>query len=87
MKVFQVSDCDWWMAETAEQARESAAECYGTDLDDFPLDEIKELSDEQMVTLKLYDEDEETTRTFAEQFSKRIREGVTKPEIFASTEY
>jgi hypothetical protein len=87
MKVFQVSDCDWWMAETAEQARDSAVECYGADLDDFPLDEIDELSDDQMQSLKFYDEDENVTRTFAEQLSRRIREGATKPEIFASTEY
>lgn len=89
MRIFQVNDCDWWMAESAEQARNSAIEAYGGDDDDcvLPLEEIEEVSATEMERLKFHDEDEEETRTFKEQLAKRIREGAAKPEIFASTEY
>jgi len=88
MKVFRVNDCDWWMAETALQARDAAIEFYGSGVDDvYALDEIAEVSAEAMSRLKVGDEDDGKTRTFSEQVAKRIKEGATKPEMFASTEY
>jgi hypothetical protein len=88
MRVFRVNDCDWWMAKDARQARDAAVSFYGNGQDDvYALDEIAEVSEEAMDRLKLGDEDDGKTRTFREQVAKRINDGVTKPEIFASTEY
>lgn len=89
MRVFKVSDCDWWIAETAQQARDSAAQFYGDDAEDcvFDLEEVQELSFEALCGTKYFDEDDRVTRTFAEQLLKRIMEGANTPEIFASTEY
>jgi hypothetical protein len=88
MRVFRVNDCDWWMAENAQQARTAAIDFYGTGPDDvYALDEIAEVSEEAMDRLKVGDEDDGKTRTFREQVAKRIKDGATKPEIFASTEY
>jgi hypothetical protein len=84
MRVFKVNDCDWWMAETAEQAKLAAIEFYG---DEDMVEEVEELTDEQMNSHTFYDEDDETTRTFEAQLLKRIKEGATEPEMFASTEY
>ena len=88
MRVFRVNDCDWWMVETKEQARDAAIAFYGSGPDDvYTLDEIAEVSDEAMDRLKVGDEDDGKTRTFRQQVAKRIKEGVTNPEMFASTEY
>jgi len=89
MRVFQINDYDWFMAETAEQARNAAIELYGSDDDDcvLPLNEIEEVSDSEMARLKINDEEDGMTRTFKEQVAKRIKEGANKPEFFASTEY
>ena len=84
MRVFKVNDCDWWMASTAEQAKSAAIEFYG---DEDMVDEVEELTDEQLNSHTFHDEDDETTRTFEAQLLKRIKEGATKPEMFASTEY
>jgi hypothetical protein len=84
MRVFRVNDFDWWMAETAEQAKSAAIEFYG---DEDMVDEVVELTDDQLSSHTFYDEDDETTKTFEQQLLKRIKEGATTPEMFASTEY
>jgi hypothetical protein len=87
MRVFQVSDCDWWLAETADQARDAAIEFYGGDDCVSELDEVVEVPDDELERLQFHDEDDDTSRSFKEQVAKRIKEGANKPELFASTEY
>ena len=72
------------MAETAEQAKAASIAFYD---DEDMVDEVTELTDEQLDRHTYYDEDDETTRTFAEELRKRIEEGANAPELFASTEY
>lgn len=55
--------------------------------DEDMVDEVEELTDEQLNSHTFHDEDDETTRTFEAQLLKRIKEGATTPEMFASTEY
>jgi hypothetical protein len=51
------------------------------------VDEVVELTDDQLNSHTFHDEDDETTKTFEQQLLKRIKEGATTPEMFASTEY
>lgn len=87
MKIYKVTDCDWWIASSAEEARASIIESYGNDDCVYPLDEIFELDGESMDRLKFYDEDHGVRRTFREELNRRIENGIKGPEMFASTEY
>ncbi len=85
MKVFMMNDCDWWMAETAEDATRDyvAAGCSSGDED-----EPEELDDDQLDHLVFVWEADDGTngrRSFREELNRRVAEG-WKSEFFASTE-
>ena len=85
MKVFQMNDCDWYMAESAEEAQVE----YGRDYDPGdPLEnQPRELEEYEMNTLTFTDDDGDLTRTFAEELKIRLSGEDVKHGIFASTEY
>lgn len=87
MKIFEVNDYEYWMAETAEQARQSCVDTYKSADMAWPVDKIRELSPDEMRRLKVFDDIANETRTLEEQLAKLLSTGVSGPEIFASTEY
>lgn len=89
IKVFKVSDCDWFAAKTAKEARQCAIEWTENDEWEWDEDEIEELTDEQMnrFTYREEDEPEATRRTFREELDRMIARGDKFPCMFASTDY
>lgn len=85
MKVFRLNDCDWWMAETMEQAKADYLKMTGEDSEIF--DDPKELTAQDMEDHEFYpDESVERAIPFSEELRNRIVAGRTS-ELFASTEY
>lgn len=84
MKVFKLNDCDWYMAETLEDAVKLV--CNDTGLPpDEAADEPSEETPERMARLNFVDHDG-SERTFAEELQRRVAAG-KKPGMFASTEF
>lgn len=96
-RVFKMNDCDWWLARTLDEARESYKHETGVDED-----EARELTDEEMARLTFVDVDDgerpigTSRRSFREELRQRVelrerlkaKHGIEpKPELFASTEY
>jgi hypothetical protein len=100
MKIFAMNDCDWYAAETLEDALKAMAKnlaCEATDegiaemRNDFDVDEPVELTDEDMDRLKFREEEEDGTLgvamlTFREKLDEMIADGDEFPCFFASTE-
>lgn len=93
-KVFAMNDCDWYAAQTAEEAASCMAETMGyKSADELRADGIieaghpRELSGEQLDKLKFFDEDADITRTFREHLDLLIIRGASLPCFFASTEF
>ena len=85
MKVFCMNDCDWWMAETLEQAKADYLKMTGKDAN--ILDNPHEMTAEEMENAEFYpDESVERAIPFTEELRNRIVAG-RKSELFASTEY
>jgi hypothetical protein len=101
MKIFAMNDCDWYAADTVEDALKAMAEEVGCETtpegitamrEDFDVDDPGEISDESMDVL-IYTDDSELpegqiiNRTFREQLAKMIADGCKFPCFFATTEY
>lgn len=86
-KVYKLNDCDWYMAETLEQAIEAALNDV-CDHDDDYVDDPHELSPEAMEshTFNDWETGELVERTFAEELARRVASG-PKAEMFATTEF
>lgn len=99
-RVFRMDDCDWWLARTLEEARESYQ--HETGVSDEMIEDAREVTDEEMDKLTFIDMDEgkrivgESRRSFREELRQRVelrerlkaKHGIEpKPELFASTEY
>lgn len=84
MKVWKINDCDWVMASSAEEAKQTLA----TITEVYEEDEVRELTDHELDTFHFVDEDEKDSprRTFRQELARRValNEG---PDMFASTEY
>lgn len=90
MKIFEMNDCDWWLANTAEEAKADFREIYGSHEHDFHPEGPRELTGEELDKLIFSDDLSEPNaakRTFREELERRLSAGVTSPEPFASTEY
>lgn len=85
MKVFRMNDCDWYVAETIEQAIEKCCEDVRLPAEEAVQDP-EELSDTDLDRLIFHDE-ETGTRTFRAELDRIISSGVHVPCLFASTEY
>jgi hypothetical protein len=86
VKVFAMNDCEWWAAETLEQAKADYLKETGTEEADEPFDDPHELDEEAMDHLRFTDEDG-TSRSFREQLEKMVSDGCEFPSFFATTEY
>jgi hypothetical protein len=89
IKVWQVTDVEWFAAATAEDAlkafAEYAGDCYEELLEEFG--EPEELSDAALDRLQFTDEDDGVSRSFREELAKRIADGGAFPQFFATSEY
>lgn len=84
MKIFKMNDCDWWVAETLEEAKDSYKLETGEESD---LD-ARELSDAEMDRLTITNEEDDVKLTFREELTRRIADGtISSPSLFGSTEY
>jgi len=84
MKVFQMNDCDWYMAENLIQAIDLYSRDYGLDFENQP----RELEECEMQNLMFTDEDgADLPRSFAEELKIRLAKENVQPQLFASTEY
>jgi hypothetical protein len=91
MRVFAMNDCDWWMARSLEEAK--ADYCHQTGSTESELcPEARELTDAELDRLRITDLDDNErpsgkSRSFRKELQRRVDAGITKPEMFASTEY
>lgn len=95
MKVFAVNECDWWAAETAEEAFKAAMEEMGCEtseefrVDGNAFDTPIEIEDADMLTMHIRTDDghEGELISFRDQLNNLIACGARFPLLFASTEY
>jgi hypothetical protein len=89
MKVFRVNDCEWYMAETLEQAVDLCAKDCELPADEAAHDPC-EVSDADMQRLIFTDDMANPRgsdrRTFAEELARRVAAGAG-PGAFATTEF
>jgi hypothetical protein len=90
-RVFRMDDCDWWVARSLEEAK--ATYLHETGVDNEYVEDARELTDEEMDRLHYVDSDERdrpvkaSRRSFRVELAQRVSAGLSKPELFASTEY
>ncbi|HYF35129.1 MAG TPA: hypothetical protein VD994_07575 [Prosthecobacter sp.] len=84
MKVFKINDCDWYMANTLDEAVALAIAETGLPRDEA-VDDPRELSEEAMNRLQFVNPDG-SKWSFAVELQNRIQAGM-KPGFFATTEY
>ena len=87
MKIFALNDCDWVIGESLEACKKYYLENISEEIDD-----VRELTAEELDTTFFYDMDEDENilgpkRTFKEQLKIEVEAGGEFPRIFASTEY
>jgi len=83
LKVYEVSEQDWWLAESPEKARQEYIELVG---DDEYCEEVRQLTDWELGILEYHDDD--GVRSFREELDRR--RGVEREWVsgmFASTEW
>jgi len=80
-----MNDSDWYMAESAEEAKVE----YGKDYDPGDPDENqpRELTEFEMNNLMFTDDDGDLPRSFSEELKIRLDKEDVRHGIFASTEY
>lgn len=90
MKIYQLNDCEWWMAYSLEQAIETAIKQTGCTREEVydPEWADGELTDAQLDKLQFVDTEAEgqPKRSFREQLAIEVAAG-RGPGLFASTEY
>lgn len=86
MKVFAMNDCEWWAAESLEEAKADYIKETGVPEEDGPFDDPHELGAEAMNRLRFSDDDG-SVRSFEAQLKKMVAEGSKFPCLFATTEY
>ncbi len=93
-KVFRMNDCDYYMAFTQSLAVEKARDDYGIRVGDTlgqeMFEDCREMTKEEMDEHNYVDDmdnPQSSRRTFAEELQRRIDEGDTSPQLFASTEH
>lgn len=92
-RVYRLTDYEWWVARTLEEAKEDAAKQWGYTVDEAEEDEMfcdpEELSDAEMERLKFREDMLDPlspVRTFREELDRMIAEGLSEPGFFAGTE-
>jgi len=87
MKVYKVSDCDWFAADSPQQARDAYIKYVGDDDNAFDLCDVKEVSPESMERLRVDSEDIPAGTFTFKHFLELMSKNTTEPFFFASTEY
>lgn len=82
MKVFQMDEETWWIAESLD----SAIADYVSETGEQP-DEPYELSDEQLDSTMMMESEASTPCTFRIAIENHIKEGHSIPGFFAGTEW
>lgn len=87
MRVFQLTDCEWWIGESAQACLDAAKNEYGDETFAEIMEDATphELDDAALRRLQFNDEDG-SKRSFFEQIQHEVTEGGRFPRIFASTE-
>ena len=84
MRIFRMNDCDWWMAETLEDAkRDYMASGHGL-REEEALDDPGEVSDSDMDRLQFTEDDGK--HSFRAELAIRVGRREDS-QFFASTEY
>jgi hypothetical protein len=96
MKIWKLNDCEWYAAETLDDAKRALLETIGppaegqTEAEFFEefLENPCEVGDEHLDKLKFVDEDKPGEEiTFRQELQRMISDGKEFPRFFASTEY
>jgi len=89
IRIFRVSETDWYAAETGEQAMDAFAvnaeedEFNEAEADGFP----SVVEDSELDKRKVNDEGRERTMTWRELLTAMVADGVEFPAFFGSTNY
>ena len=91
MKVFQITEVDWWAGEDAESIRAAYRLQVGEEADTFfeEFGPAIEIPDDQLDKMTITDVDEvgHPKHTFREALNEIIASGKTEPCFVATTEY
>ena len=90
MKIFVYMDCEYYAAENIDDAKKAIVEFHDNAENDIYLDDVEELPDASLDRLKFCDDlysGDAKTRTFREELAGRIKNGVSFPCFFATSEY
>lgn len=87
IKIFKLNDCDWYAANTLEEAIAQCAEDTGIPKEEVA-DDAYEVGDHHLDELIFKDEDRPDEEiTFRQELQRMIDAGTKFPAMFASTEY
>lgn len=97
-KVFQVTEYEWFVARSRDEAIAAACSLWGCSSPEqaveeemLDLDEVLELDAEAMDALRFTDTDEDENaigepRSFREELRRRVEAGLSEGELFAMSE-
>lgn len=91
-RVFRINDCEWWVARTLDEAKSDYLRQTGCS-EEEAFDDPHELDEATMDRLHFIDQDEnerplkDSRRPFRTELAQRVAAGLSKPEMFACTEY
>ncbi len=89
IKIFKISDYDWFVGESLEECKQLAIKDFG--YDEFSFDDARELTKKEMDSLRFIEDVDEypecEEKTFRQKLNELIAEGASFPDIFATTEY
>lgn len=89
MKIFQLTEFEWWLAGSLEEAKADYVETTGEPVDD----DARELTDTELDALRIYenpdeqgvDEPRDTVgKSFREELEERVRHGSAVVGLFAA---
>lgn len=98
-KVYRVTDYEWYVARTRDEAIATACSDWGcksvdeaVSKDMLELDDVHELDDESLRELKYTDTDENDepvgrARSFRTELARRVAAGLKEAELFAASEW
>ena len=90
LSVYEINDCEWVVAHSAEEALRCFMETTGCTREESLVDDREapiEVTEQQLDALTVWDEDTDTTATFRVRLAQIREKGEHVPAIFASTEF
>ncbi len=92
-RVFRLTDYEWWVARTLDEAKADAAKEWGYTVEEAERDEMfdepHELSDAELENTKFQEYMDVATKrtcTFREELDRMIAAGLSEPGFFAGME-